>query len=219
MGQVGSIQYKLLQGECLSYPTAFHDVEFDSIMTSSLAPGPGDFPSISRLDQSLAAPTAQPPLHPAPWQPRQMPPTEEEVGEEPHDELDPLMDSIEVEFGFDFMDRQRRSRKKHHYPFPRHPDASPYTHAPQSWRPPREPTSDSDQQTPPPSYEAVMAANTGYYPRGIQELQPRDYYPPSRGLQGNIEGLVPRSSSTPNVDDYQTRGRHLRQRDKHSTNT
>ena len=37
--------------------TAFQHADMDSLVTGSLAPGPGEFPSISDLDQSLFLPS------------------------------------------------------------------------------------------------------------------------------------------------------------------
>ena len=40
-----------------SVPIAFEHADMDSLVTGSLAPGPGEFPSISDLDQSLCLPS------------------------------------------------------------------------------------------------------------------------------------------------------------------
>ena len=164
----------------------------------SLAPGTGEFPSISTLDQSLTL-SAFPPQQQSLANQQLMPTIEEEeVGEEvhvPQDELDPFMDSVEVEFGFG--GRPVRRSHQHVNPHgirPFAPSSAPaYMHGFDTF------DSKTGRYTPPPSYDEAVSSGENYTPRGY----PFGPLPPPGGPHLNISGMAPRDSSTPMLEGGQ----------------
>ncbi len=199
----------------------------DSLSTSSIALGPEEFPSISNLDQSLTLPAFPPNMDRSMAPSHALPPIAEEgegegqMGGKPMpEELDPFMDSVDLEFGFDFNDgkttrRPVYRRPQHHFGTLQQPVPgfrSSGLHRGRT-RPLVTPSiarvqysSDllrndnleeiSGRQTPPPSYDEAVSGGSA-----------RPYQYSHDGGSSSVEGVpsptmdapggIPRSSSTP----------------------
>lgn len=142
--------------------------------------------------------------------------------EGPQDDLDPYMDSVEVEFGrVDFPDGRTARRQKLRHPLTA-ASRNPYSYGLSTSAPSNSTTRDpyapsapplieienSDRRTPPPRYEDIVPNAGVYSPGGASEQLPYSgslgfdtQYMPRRSPQYEQTvaraGMVPRSSSTP----------------------
>ena len=186
-------------------------------MLSSLAPGPGEFPSISSFDQSLI-PSHHAHVPPSPHEATRQIPMPTIPEEKSPQDLDPFMDSVEVEFGLD--SRSAFSQPRAHVQRPQLPGhGPPLTPSSPPLNTHYELDSESGYHTPPPSYEAVVSGSymavdpgTQYFGEGSMGFEASNVPP-----KGPYD--VPRSSSTPLLRGSPQDLMRLRYRDAHRTHS